>query len=366
MELVQFGNLCGKKPLILFDSGSSSNFISEQLAKSFTNWVALSKPVVVRVVNGSSILCSHQLSNCEVKIQGHSFMLDLKILPLKCYDVIIGMDWLELYCPMEIHWHKKWMSFLYKGQRINIQGLHHSVNQTQQISVCQLEQLISNDEIWCLLELSAMNTDKINQEWPHEVMAPIKSFEDIFEKPHGLPPHRPHQLSIPLIPGAQPFRIMPYKYNPAQKDEIEKQVAELLKLGMIQESTSPFASPALLVKKKSGEWRLCVDYRKLNSLTIKNRYPMPVMEEFLDELAGAIWFSSLDLRSGFHQVKVKEADQFKTAFQTHSGHNEYKVMPYGVTGGPATFQCVMNYVLSPLLRKCVVVFIDDILIYIKS
>ena len=106
---------------------------------------------------------------------------------------------------------------------------------------------------------------------------------------------------------------------------------------MIQQSCSPFASPVLLVKKKTGEWRLCVDYRRLNALTIKNSYPMPIMEEFLDELAGAIWFSSLDLRSGYHQILVLPQDRYKTAFQTHNGHYEYKVMPYGVTGGPATF-----------------------------
>lgn len=106
------------------------------------------------------------------------------------------------------------------------------------------------------------------------------------------------------MPGAQPFKLRPYRYSPAQKDEIEQQVQELLRNGMIQESSSPFASPVLLVKKKAGEWRLCVDYRRLNALTVKNSYPMPIMEEFLDELSGAIWFSSLDLRFGYHQILV--------------------------------------------------------------
>lgn len=135
---------------------------------------------------------------------------------------------------------------------------------------------------------------------------------------------------------------------------------------MIKESSSPFASPALLVKKKSGEWRLCVDYRRLNAYTVKNKYPLPVIEELFEELFEAKWFTTLDLRSGFHQIMVHEDDQYKTAFQTHHGHFEYKVMPYGLTGAPATFQFVMNHILAPLLRKCVVVFIDDILIYSKS
>jgi len=220
--------------------------------------------------------------------------------------------------------------------------------------------------VWCVIELFAVKPDDLQNHWPAEITKLIEEFADIFAKPQGLPPKRSYTHTIPLIAGAQPFKLRPYRYSPAQKDEIEQQVVELLQNGWIQESSSPFASLVLLVKKKTGDWRLCVDYRRLNALTIKNSYPMPIMDEFLDELAGAIWFASLDLRSGYHQILVDPADTFKTAFQTHNGHYEYKVMPYGVTGGPATFQHVMNTVLAPLLRKCVVVFIDDILIYSKT
>jgi hypothetical protein len=122
----------------------------------------------------------------------------------------------------------------------------------------------------------------------------------------------------------------------------------------------------LLVQKKTGDWRLYVDYRRLNALTTKNKYPLPIIEELLEELQGASWFTTLDLCSGFHQIRMAKGDEHKTAFQTHSGHYEYRVMPYGVTGGLATFQGVMNTILASLLRKCVVVFIDDILIYNKS
>lgn len=117
----------------------------------------------------------------------------------------------------------------------------------------------------------------------------------MFAKPTGLPPKRHINHAIPLIPGAQPFRLRPYKYTPAQKDEIEKQVSELLQNGLIKESSSPFASPILLVKKKTRDWRMCVDYRKLNALKIKNKYPLPVIDELLDELTGATWFTSLDM-----------------------------------------------------------------------
>jgi hypothetical protein len=169
-----------------------------------------------------------------------------------------------------------------------------------------------------------------------------------------------------LLPRAQPFRIRPYRYNPFQKDEIEHQIVDLLQKGLIQQSTSPFASPVLLVKKKTEDWRLCVDFRKLNALTVKNKYPLPIIDELIDELSGSKWFTSLDLSSRFHQTRMAAGEEFKTAFQTHNGHYEYKVMPYGVTGGPGTFQGVMNEILAPLLRKFVVVFIDDVLIYSKS
>jgi hypothetical protein len=140
----------------------------------------------------------------------------------------------------------------------------------------------------------------------------------------------------------------------------------MLVKGWIQPSTSPYSSPVLLVRKKIGDWHLCVDFRCLNALIVKNKYPLPIIEELLEELQCAQWFTTLDLCSGFHQIKMALGEEYKTAFQTHNGHYEYNGMPYGVTGEPATFQTVMNVLLEPLLRKCAVVFIDDILIYSKT
>lgn len=169
--------------------------------------------------------------------------------------------------------------------------------------------------------------------------------------------------SIPLIDGAQPVEIRPYRHSPQVKDKIEKQVEEMLQSGVIQHSTGAFSSPAILVKKKDGTWRVCIDYRQLNSLTVKSKYPVPVIDELLDELSSAQWFSKLDLPAGYHQIRLASDEEHKTVFQTHGGHYEYKVMSFGLVGAPATFQKAMNDTLKTLLRKCTIVFFDDILVY---
>jgi hypothetical protein len=191
----------------------------------------------------------------------------------------------------------------------------------------------------------------------------LHEFSEILKEPTGLPPIRDVDHCISLNAGTEPINVQPYRYAYYQKEEIEKQVHEMLNSCLIRPSTSPFSSPVLLVKKKDGTWCFCTDYRALNAATVKDCFPIPTVDDMLDKLYGASYFTKLDLRAEYHQVRVNLIDIPKTAFRTHNGHYEYLVMPFGLCNAPSTFQAIMNSIFRLHLRKFILVFFDDILVY---
>jgi hypothetical protein len=239
-----------------------------------------------------------------------------------------------------------------------LQGI---VSQLQLGAVVQVYQLTKED-----LHLDTY-VDKVDPvKVPLEIQHLLQKYKEVFADKVSYPPDRVCSHSIPLIPRARLVFVRPYRYAPALKDDIEHQVHEMLSTGLIQHSNNPFSSPVLLVKKKDNSYKFCVDYRHLNVITSKGQYPVPIIEEFMDELKQVSWFTTLDLCAGFHQIQMDPIDSHKTAFQTHAGHYEFRVMSFGLTGAPHTFQKAMNSTLAPLLRKCVLVFFDDILVYSSS
>lgn len=162
------------------------------------------------------------------------------------------------------------------------------------------------------------------------------------------------------------MNVRPYHYPYFQKQEIERQVDDMLRRQLIRPSRSLYSSPILLIKKKDDTWRFYVDYRALNTVTIKDRFPLRTIDELLDDLGHSSWFSKMDLAQGFHQIHMVEHDILKTTFRTHQGHYEYVVMPFGLCNAPSTFQATMNALFHPFIRKFVLVFFDDILVYSRD
>lgn len=208
-----------------------------------------------------------------------------------------------------------------------------------------------------------------NPPWPEHtpvITSLLDRFATHFSEPHSLPLTHSITHHIHLLPNSNPVNVKPYCYPYFQKAELEKQVATMLDSDMIQPSHSPFSSPVLLVKKKDRSWRCCMDYRALNAITIKYCFPMSMIDELLDELGPASWFSKLDLRKGFHQIRMVEEDIHKMMFRTHHDYYEFKVMPFGLWNTLSTFQATMNDILWPFLWMFVIVFFDNILVYSPS
>ncbi|GJU02501.1 putative reverse transcriptase domain-containing protein [Tanacetum coccineum] len=248
--------------------------------------------------------------------------------------------------------------------------LHHTGPCTVNVNTCnKYHARIICDEKVVHIPINGKNfiiqvMEKKSDEKRLEDIPVVREFPEVFPKDlPGLPPVRQVEFQIDLIPGTTPVARAPYRLAPSEMQELSNQLQELLDRGFIRPSTSPWGAPVLFVKKKDGSFRMCIDYRELNKLTVKNRYPLPRIDDLFDQLQGSSVYSKIDLRSGYHQLRVRDEDIPKTAFRTRYGHYEFQVMPFGLTNALAVFMDLMNRVCKPYLDKFVIVFIDDILIY---
>ena len=384
-------------------------------------------PKTVKLANGSIIQTDQILNNINTSVKNKSFPCSFVVLPElnNSYDAILGMPYLELADP-DISFSKKtfnWRNDSKTDQsgvdsiNSSLQGNHSEVNAdpyniitpvhihdynfnlknnkrnrnainlsgievykpqlNQNLSIEPNDQLIMVNVInTCFNNIhnsnskigNPLNNASVNEITPTlhpEAQKLVKEFKGIFpeELPKVLPPKRSIDHRIDLVPGAQPVSQPIYRMSATELKELKKQIDELLSHGFIRPSLSPYGSPVLFVKKKDGSLRLCVDYRRLNEVTIKNSFGLPRADEQLESVRGAKYFTKLDLHSGYNQMRVAGRDIEKTAFKCRFGHFEYLVTPFGLCNAPSSFQALMNSILHPLLGVCVLSYIDDILIF---
>lgn len=278
------------------------------------------------------------------------------------FDVILGMNWLEEHCA-SIDYRDRCVRFgPIEAPEFVFQGSKPS-GMMRVISAMKARKLLANG--CCGYMAHIVDTSK--EELRVDDLNVVRDFPDVFpDDLPGLPPEREVEFTIDLLPGAEPISKAPYRMAPVELKELKEQLQELLDTGFIRPSVSPWGAPVLFVKKTDVTMRLCIDYRELNKMTIRNRYPLTRIDDLFDQLQGAQYFSKIDLRSGYHQLRVKEDDVPKTAFRTRYGHYEFLVMPFGLTNAPSVFMDLMNRVFSDYLDKFLIVFIDDILVFSKS
>ena len=296
----------------------------------------------------------------------HAEFLDFHVMKLPKYDAILGKSWLDRWNP-EIDWRANTVKIKIGRRIVLLNGVQENSSllssvfksgiEIQEISAQCMRRLAQKEPVYLAVVRSVendddqtveINDDKTKTPYPEEVQNILGEYADVFPKelPAGLPPQRDVDHKIELIPRAEPPHKAPYRMSPQGLDELKKQLKDLTEKGYIQPSISPFGAPVLFVPKKDGSIRMCVDYRALNKVTIHNRYPLPRIDELLDRLRGAKFFTKIDLRSGYHQIRVHPDDVQKTAFRTRYGHFEFLVLPFGLTNAPATFMHLMHNIFS--------------------
>ncbi|MCO5611057.1 hypothetical protein L7F22_065307 [Adiantum nelumboides] len=360
---------------ILFDPGSTHNFISHELAaklgiQEFEMGDAMKAD---GAFIGQDASVTPLIGKLRLHIQGYVDKEDFFISPLKHEDVILGAPWFDrLVASIKFPERRISFKFREKNMYIDAQELGNTIPLVHTHAFDKsIKSSIFVYMIFVKDSLSDVNKTQVNESGSQEDLELSKflnQFQDVFidDIPGELPPKRgDDDHAIELIPGSSPPNKPPYRVSQAQQEEIMRQVNELVEKGMVRPSSSPFCSPVLLVHKKDGTYRMCVDYRALNKITIKNRFHVPRIEDLFDKLQGLTYFSRIDLKSGYHQIRIVNEDILKTAFRTTFGLYEYLVMPFGLTNAPATFNRMMERIFRPH-RNFTGVFFDDVIIYSKS
>ncbi|GKD95329.1 putative reverse transcriptase domain-containing protein, partial [Tanacetum coccineum] len=295
---------------ILFDTGADRSFVST----AFSSQIDITPSTLdhyydVKLADGRIVGLNTIIRGCTLNLLNHPFNINLMPVELGSFDVIIGMDWLSMY-NVVIICAEKIVRIPYENETLIIRG-----DGSTNVTIKKAE-------------------DK-SKEKRLEHVPIVRNFPEVFPKDlPGLPPARQVEFQIDLVPGAAPVARAPYRLAPSEMKELSEQLKELSDKGFIRPSSSPWGASVLFVKKKDGSFRMCIDYRELNKLTVKNRYPLPRIDDLFDQLQGSSIYSKIDLRSGYHQLRVREEDIPKTAFRTRYGHYEFQVMPFGLTNAP--------------------------------
>jgi hypothetical protein len=329
------------KPVVtLFDSGATHSFISNNSGTQIGLDLCHTKGSYMISTPGGKVTSNQMVKSVPIQLGSKLIKTDLVLLNLEVIDVILGINWMTE--------HRVLLDI--SSRVIEIDSPHQGATT---LYLPQQEYLYS-----CAYAITDIKVEDIPVvcEYPNV-------FPDDLPR---MPPDRDIEFIIELQPGTAPISKRPYRMPPNELAELKIQLQGLPDKGFIRPSASPWGCPALFVKKKDNSLRLCVDYRPVNAVTIKNKYPLPRIDILFDQLAGAKVFSKIDLRSRYHQIKIKPSDIPKIAFLARYGLYEYLVMSFGLTNAPAYFMYLMNSVFMPELDKFIVVFVDDILIYSKT
>jgi hypothetical protein len=300
------------------------------------------------IANGGTINSSGKCNKINLTIGEYVMNSPMISIAMGGVDVVLGIQWLKSLGTMSFNFQELFMKFSLEGKEIELRGI---IGKPSKVIISNgMKQLLKNGNQGVIAQLCSLDVQTYKPSIPLDLQGIIDNNSKVFDDiPKCLPPTRNHDHGIHLIPGSVPPNIRSYRYPYAQKSEIECMVEKMLEVGFIRPIQSSYYAPVVMVLKKYGSWHMCPDYRELNKIPIKDKFPIPVIDEFLDELHGAIYFTNLDLHSWYHHIRMKKEDIPKTTFRTHEGHYEFLVMPFGLTNAPSTFQGLMNYIFKPFL-----------------